>query len=133
MSLVDAAGWDVLCPDPEEKKPCRKKVTSQNLTALLLLMRRHPDKPVVAMVDSEIVADDTWGRWLGAWGECRLDSYCKGEERVYFYDENDMEDALVEARGWDWLDEASDDECLEAYKALPWIECIVVNIDLPEV
>ena len=109
------------------------KTTNQNLADLLQLMQQHPTRPVVAMVDSEIVADDTWGRWLGSWGWCRLDKYCRGEERVYFYDEHDTEDALVEAMGWDWLDKASDDEWLEAYKALPWVECIVVDIDLPEV
>lgn len=109
------------------------KATNKNLADLLHLMQQHPDLPVMAMVDSEIVADDTWGRWLGAWGWCRLDTYCRGKERVYFYDEHDMEDALVEAKGWDWLDEASDDEWLEAYKELPWTKCIVVDIDLPEV
>lgn len=116
--------------------PNHKKATpmaNPNFVALLALMNANPHLPVVAMVDSEIVADDGYARWLGAWGIAEVDTYYKGEERVYFYDEDDMEDLLSTEKGWDWYENATDEELLETYRGLPWIECIVVNIDLPEV
>lgn len=118
-------------------KPCQNVValTNPKLAALLELMKAKPHLPVVAMVDSEIVADDGYGRWLGSWGCAYEDTYYKGEERVYFYDEDDpnaIEEVLAEVKGWDWYESATDEEVLAAYRALPWIKCIVVNIDLPE-
>ena len=103
-----------------------------HLAALLDLMQKNPHLPVVPMVSSEVVADDGYAFWLGSWGSASLDKYYKGEERVYFYDEGDMEDVLVEVKGWDWLETSSADEDLEAYQALPWVKCIVVYIGTPE-
>lgn len=102
------------------------------LAQLLDLMKENPHLPVVPMVDSEVVADDTWCYWMGSWSNSRLDKYYKGEERIYFYDECDMEDLLAEVKGWDWYEAASDDQVLEAYRSLPWVKCIVVYITTPE-
>ena len=35
------------------------------------LMQENPELPVVAMVYSEVVQDDGYSRWMGAWGSCR--------------------------------------------------------------
>lgn len=104
-----------------------------HLAALLDLMQKNPHLPVLPMVDSEVVADDFCGYWLGSWGHARLDKYYSGEERVYFYDEHDMEDVLVEVKGWDWLETSNEEADLEAYQSLPWVKCIVVYIGTPEV
>ena len=109
-----------------------KTPTNLKLAQLLELMKEHPHLPVVPMVDSEVVADDTWGNWMGSWSDSRLDKYYKGEERIYFYDECDMEDLIAEAKGWDWYEAASDEDVLEAYRSLPWVKCIVVYITTPE-
>lgn len=101
------------------------------LEELFKLIKENPHLPIVPMVDSEIVADDGYSRWLGEWGYASIDKYYRGEERIYFYDEYDMEDVLVEVMGWDKYDEATDEECIQVYRSLPWIEAIVVNIDLP--
>lgn len=114
----------------------KHNIKNQNLAALLQLMEEHPALPVVAMVDSEIVADDGYARWLGSWGSCYLETYYKGEEQVHFYDDDDwydIERVLAEVKGWDWVDEASEAERLKAYQELPWIKCIVVDINQPEV
>lgn len=108
-------------------------VTNPHLAQLLDLMKQNPHAPIVPMVDAEVVGDDTWGYWMGSWSSARVDKYYKGEERIYFYDECDMEDLLAETKGWDWYDEASDEDTLEAYRSLPWIKCIVVYITTPEV
>lgn len=107
-------------------------VTNPKLAQLLELMKENPHLPIVPMVNSEVVADDTWGYWMGSWDHARLDKYYKGEERVYFYDECDMEDLVTETKGWDWYDAASDEQVLEAYRSLPWVKCIVVYITVPE-
>lgn len=103
-----------------------------NFEQLLKLMKDNPGLPVVPLVNSEIVAEDGYAHWLGSWGPAYLENYYRGEERYYFYDEDDMEDLLAEVMGWDWYDAASEDEVLATYQALPWVECIVVYIDLPE-
>ena len=59
-------------------------------------------------------------------------------EYIMFVDSDDyltdtaIEEVLAEVKGWDWYESATDEEVLAAYRALPWIKCIVVNIDLPE-
>lgn len=107
-------------------------VTNPHLAQLLDLMKQNPHLPIVPMVDSEVVADDTWGYWMGSWSTATVDKYYNGDERIYFYDERDMEDLLVEVKGWDWYDDASDEDLLEVYRALPWVKCIVVYITTPE-
>ena len=52
----------------------------ENREKLFQLMRENPELPVVAMVDSEIVADDGYNRWLG--GIRRL-TVGKGNHRKY--------------------------------------------------
>ena len=40
----------------------------ENLEKLFLLIKENHELPIVAMVDSEIVADDCCCRWMGSWG-----------------------------------------------------------------
>ena len=107
-------------------------IANPKLYQLLELMKENPHLPVVPMVDAEVVADDTWGYWMGSWSNSSLDKYYKGEERIYFYDKCDMEDLLTEVKGCDWYEAASDEEVLEAFDSLPWVKCIVVYITVPE-
>lgn len=113
----------------------KKETTVKNLhlAQLLDLMKENPHLPIVPMVDAEVVADDTWGYWMGSWSCAYVEKYYKGEERIYFYDERDMEDLLAETKGWDWMETSSEAEDLEAYRSLPWTKCIVVYITTPEV
>ena len=110
----------------------KTNVMDPKLEQLLDLIKENPHLPIVPMVNSEIVADDGYAYWLGSWGTASIEKYYHGEERIYFYNERDMEDVLVETKGWDWLDTSSEEEDLEAYRSQPWIECIVVYIELPE-
>lgn len=103
-------------------------VMDPNLAHLLDLMKTNPHLPVVPMVDTEVVADNDSSWWLGYWGHAHLEKYYEGEEHIYLYDENDMEDLLVEVKGWDWLETSSEEEDLEAYRDLPWVKCIAVHI-----
>lgn len=109
-----------------------RKITEaekRNREKLFRLMRENPDLPVVPMVDSEVVADDSYSYWMGYWGCVELSGYILTDDRVLFRGHSDDEevlDALDECAGWeDWPDEKVD----EAVKNFLWIECIVVCID----
>ena len=65
----------------------------KNREKLFALLRENPDLPVVAMVDSEIVADDGYARWMGSWGSCYIGEYISGEERLHFREEDDFEES----------------------------------------
>ena len=61
---------------------------TENLKELFGLIKKRPDLPIVAMVDSEIVADDGCCYWMGSWGSCLIDKYIVHEDYgVIFYEE----------------------------------------------
>lgn len=108
----------------------------KNREKLFELLRENPDLPVVAMVDSEIVADDGYSRWMGSWGSCYIGEYIIGEERLHFREEDDfeeIEEALTDgAVTCEEFEIMSGEEAKGAYDSLPWIKAIIVDIDLPE-
>lgn len=99
-------------------------------------MQENPELPVVAMVYSEVVQDDGYSRWMGAWGSSSIEEYFIGEEQIHFREEDDfdeVEETLTDGQMcYDDFEAMSDEEAVGAYNALPWIKAIVVNIDLPE-
>lgn len=121
------------------KKQVEKQ--TENLKELFDLIRKHPDLPIVAMVDSEIVADDG-GFWLGEWGRCEVDKYIVHENYgVIFYDKGNPDTVDIFEKYFDYA-ECGIDEELPDEKALPlmkekidtlhWTEAIIVYIVLPE-
>lgn len=104
----------------------------QNRDKLFKLMQENPELPVIPMVDSEIVADYCYTRWIGSWGNSYIDHYIPGKERIFFIDD-DEEDVLAALHGWEWVENATDEEWSRAYENVPWITAIIVNIDLPEI
>ena len=107
----------------------------ENREKLFQLMQENPELPVVAMVDSEIVADDGYNRWLGVWGYSYIGEYLIGEEHLFFREDDDpseVDRALSERYGDDYYTDMTDEQEAEAYAGLPWIRAIIVNIDLPE-
>lgn len=56
---------------------------SKNVLNLLSLLRENPELPVMAMVDGEIVGDDSYRRWLGCVGFSYKGEYALFNERVY--------------------------------------------------
>ena len=101
----------------------------ENREKLFRLVRENPELPVVAMVDSEIVADDGYNRWLGVWGCSYMGEYLIGEEHLFFREDDDPSE---ERYGDDYYADMTGKQEAEAYAGLPWIKAIIVNIDLPE-
>ncbi|WP_195985345.1 hypothetical protein [Clostridium sp. D33t1_170424_F3] len=108
----------------------------KNTAELLKLVQENPELPIVPMVDSEIVADDGYNRWLGSWGSSYIGFYLVGEEKVHFREDDDFEEienALTDgAINYEEFEAMTDAEAEAAYASLPWIKAIIVNIDLPE-
>jgi hypothetical protein len=102
---------------------------------IIKLIEENPDLPVVPMVDSEVVADDSYTYWMGKWGECKVTEYYLGNEKVHFRDD-DEEDVLCDMSGCKYdhdpqgryIYDLTDDEWDALYKSIPWTKCIVVYI-----
>lgn len=108
---------------------------------LLRLVAENPSLPVVPMVYSEVVQDDGYSSWIGAFGDARVGEYVLIEmygENRYF--ERDGQDEIEEYFVDKYCDEA---ECEynpqlseiahEKAEALPWKKAILVYVGLPEV
>lgn len=112
----------------EKEKESREK--------LFKLMQENPELPVVAMVYSEVVADDGYSYWLGSWGNADIGEYITGDEKLHLREDDDPEE--VDNTLGDYMDTETyesiktDEEALKAYEELPWIKAIIVYIELPE-
>ena len=101
---------------------------------IIKLIEENPDLPIIPMVDSEVVADDS-GYWVGKWGRCEVTEYYSGREYIHFRDD-DKEDALndmvgckygYDSHGRDIYD-LTDEEWDALYESLHWVKCIAVYI-----
>ena len=135
--------------------------TAENLKKLMELTAKHPELPVIAMVDGDVVPEDAGGRWLGEIGSVKLSEFTLyGEEyidddREYFkekyYEYNDevlcekfgydprINDFTVEHGEYTWeqLEENNRNEKeLDAYldevAEKAFRKAIFVNIDVPD-
>lgn len=109
----------------------------ENLDKLFQLIKENPELPIVPMVDSEIVADDCCSWWMGSWGKAEIDKYLITDEHIYLHsldDEYILENSDIAGKfiSHEECMSMSDEELKQAFENLPWIEAIIVNIDLPE-
>ena len=111
-----------------EKKFTEDYHEPRGIENLLALIKAYPSLPIVPMVSYDVVGDDSCSTWLGTWGHARADKFLVLDDRVWFYDENDMEPVLEARFGSYDLMETTEYARLLAYRSLPWIEAIVVCI-----
>lgn len=120
----------------------KKQIEQQadNLKELFTLIRKHPDLPIVPMVDADLVADDS-GRWLGSWGTAYIDKFLHYNEEYLTYEQGDPDIVYIFEKIFDYGEcgideEMPDEEALpimrEKVDSLPWVEAIIVNVDMPE-
>lgn len=145
------ASVDDLRKPEEERKAlrnsiyrARKQVENQteNLKELFDLIRKNPDLPIVAVVDSEVVAEEGYAYWLGSWGSCIVDKYIIHEDYgVIFYDQGKPDTVDIFEKYFDYAEcgideEMPDEEALPLMKekidTLDWVEAIIVYIQLPD-
>ena len=131
-----------------------------NIQTLIDLAKEHPDLPIVAMVDGEIVCGDDYCRWLGGFENVELGEYVLFDDRFIddrekfkekYYDYND--DELCEKFGYEpgineytlknghctrkrYEENKENEKRLEAYldevAERAFKAAIIVNIDLPD-
>lgn len=106
-----------------------------NFKELIELIENNPTLTIVPMVDSEIVASDDFGNWMGGWGKAELDEIYSDDERIYFRstDEEEIVEKIVDHLEWD--ENLTEEEALEKaeneVKNYEWKKVIVVSIVLP--
>lgn len=110
-----------------------------NIEQFLQLVKENPDLPIVPMVDSEVVCDDTYTYWTGGWGHSEVTEYYIGEEGIHFRDD-DEEDVLKDMVGCKYyctsdgrdITDLSDEEWNALYQSIPWKKVLVVYITTPD-
>lgn len=103
----------------------------ENLDKLFQFIEENPELPIVPMVDAEIVADDCCSWWMGSWGKAEIDKYISANERIYFHSDEDIDILEFFVPHEEYM-KMSDSECEQAFENLPWIEAIIVDINLPD-
>lgn len=103
----------------------------EKINELLDLIKANPDLPILPMVDYEIVAED-YGRWVGSWGHAYVGEYIRGNDRVWFRDDDERERVLEDCVSGVEFWREPEEEVKRVYNALPWIKAIIVNIDMPD-
>ena len=104
-----------------------------NKTELFLeIVKENPTLPIIAMVDSEIVADEGYAWWLGSFGESFVGHYYNNDSRVYVREHEDENDIFEDCFCTEDFDEnITDEEISKVVDNLKWIRAILVRIELP--
>lgn len=110
---------------------------NENTKALLQIIRENPELPVIPMVGTEVVADDTYGHWMASFGSVAVDEYLlakNGYDSILFKSDDDVFDTLEKMLPEEELDKLPDSEaeCRPFYDALPWKKAIIVYIETPD-
>ena len=106
----------------------------EDIQELMQLSQANPDLPILPMVDSDVVCDDTYSWWLGGFGGCRIDEVVAKGDAIVFKSDKSYDDLYEEffIDDADWNPDATDEEVKAKVDSLPWMKCITVTIGLPE-
>lgn len=110
---------------------------NEKTQALLQLIKENPELPIVPMVGADIVADDSWGYWMGSFGSASVDEYLlprNDYDPVLFKSDDDVFDTLEKILPEEEFEKLPDSEaeCRPAYDALPWKKAIIVYVETPD-
>lgn len=61
---------------------------TENIQKLITLAADHPELPIIAMVDGEVVGDDSYSRWVGYFGSVELGEFVLYNDR--FIDDREI-------------------------------------------
>ena len=80
----------------------------------LKIVAENPDLPIVCMVDSDIVCDDSFGRWMGEFGAAYVGEYAiiDDDEGMIFDDREEFKERFYDSH---------DDELCEQFNFDPRI------------
>lgn len=121
-----------------------KKVESKRSLAtleLLKLAEENPGLPIIAKVDSEVVAEDGYMWWFGEVTGACVEYVLTGEDHSWTLSEALIENcSFIEENAPEplqqKLEKLSDadfnKEANKWIKSLPWKKCILVYVDVPD-
>jgi hypothetical protein len=105
----------------------------ENVTDLLQLIKDNPGLPIVPMVASECVCDDSHGYWMGLWGSAFVTKYYCLDEKMYDYDDFDELVEMWIDQNYEEYDSLSDEELEKLARdkvgSYEWVDAIIVFID----
>lgn len=89
-------------------------MNNKNTAELVRLVAEHPNLPIIPLVSSEVVCDDSYSCWLGDMAMPAVGEYaCYGER---FYEDRDEFEEDYHDYNYDWIDEQfPDDDKLDEY------------------
>ena len=111
---------------------------------LINILQTNADLPLMALVDSDVVADDCYVSWFGDVNDAYISEVWAGKEKTYFIDEvlDNMIDFIdIEfpeksiGNIYDLSDEEIDKWMKKAEKfilSLPWKKYIVLTVTTPD-
>lgn len=106
-----------------------------NLTkALMELINENPELPVITMVDSEVVSDDSYGRWYSSIGLAHVDEYVvykkHHSDNANIIYKDDIDEIVEDLMGRD--EALTDNQAERMAQDLTWKKAIFLNIELPD-
>lgn len=105
-----------------------------NVVQLLELIKNNPDLPIIPMVETEVVAGDEFGYWMGSFGDCDIKEYVLDDwygEGIVRYRDKYTEEEVIEH-----IAESKYDGTEEGYKKAAeeikglWKKAIIVQINV---
>lgn len=104
------------------------------MNKLIELIKQHPTLPIYTWVNHEVVAEDG-GYWLGkVWraSKTKIVGYdtLYDYNRVFIYEDKD--EIFEYIANQDENENKSNEEIWSIVEALPWKECILVWVGLPD-
>jgi len=115
---------------------------NEGIAKLFDIMQKHPNLPVIPMVDSEIIQDDCFQFWSAKFGSSpHISKICAHDERLVIWDEYTPIQDTFEDLGYDYdecgiKDGMSEEEARrimeEKISEHTWLLCIVAPITIPD-
>lgn len=119
------------------KKEAMKNFRCDNVKTKMFLeiVANNPDLPVLPMVDGEIVGSDDYCRWIGSFGNSRVDEYVVddwyGDGSIKFksdHDDDTIIEGIAEIKYGDCTVDENWDKAKDDLEKM-WRKAIIVNID----
>lgn len=96
------------------------------------LIIANPDLPVIFMVNSDVVIDDSYANWLASISSVEVGEYCCYKTR-YYDDKNDLEEEYYvdHEDEFKYLKDNEIDRIIKERTSSWWRKAIIVYVDVP--
>lgn len=96
------------------------------------LIIANPDLPVIFMVNSDVVIDDSYANWLASMNYVEVGEYCCYKTR-YYDDRNDLEEEYYvdHEDEFEYLKDNEIDRIIKERTSSWWRKAIIVYVDVP--